>query len=629
MADVWHLLRTEDGRAYYYNRVKRITQWEKPEGYVIDIEKEARAAAEGSAAGDGDGMMRNSVSSAPSTPPGGSSAKEKDSSFSEMLRKAGERIKNHPAILRRNESEEKEGRQRAKSTSANAEGCDSFAMSPLPKTRRKSDASGAVNELANESARSSLKDLSEEGSSFDSQESAHRHNEVLDDKDEAKGTRSMDRKSSENRRYRRIWEKKKTATVGLAGTSEDEAQIYYLNIETGETQWERPEKYLSDDEVERMEETSEIEFDKEASPMQILEELGFLSEISVQDREQMLDSGEDDGGRCEFRLRQLYLALKYAGSPEEWVDCIQQGDYELVLNIYKHLGQADRTPRGVRAVTCILLETFLKIDSSLIRRYTDDDWGLDTVEFLRNIEKGLHECSEDEGAFFSWLSLLYNFLTEIPRLASDALPSEDTIEILISCMDAKDEDVFLLAAYVIVALNSHHGHTAEQGTAARVLEAGDEDMSATLDDHPNQVVQILQKDAHKVELFGEAILHLLNTSSYPYDDPVLLGQLLYMFRSLFSTRATREFFYTNDLKVLVDIILHQLSALSPDDEFRVDFLRLLHLVIINSPWTKSHYRRVDILESLDAILAASESGMLQLSCKCALRILLDCVVQLS
>ena len=35
--DVWNLLYTEDGDAYYYNRLLSVTQWDKPDGFIVDL----------------------------------------------------------------------------------------------------------------------------------------------------------------------------------------------------------------------------------------------------------------------------------------------------------------------------------------------------------------------------------------------------------------------------------------------------------------------------------------------------------------------------------------------------------------------------------------------------------------
>jgi len=407
-----------------------------------------------------------------------------------------------------------------------------------------------------------------------------------------------------------------------------------VNLETGETQWNRPVDYESDDEIERRVETSEMCFDPDRTVKEILVELGAVAEgaargasISmVTDREEMLDAAEDKNDRCARRLRQIFLAVKYCGGPEEWEAIVQENEYDFVKNIFNHWDGEGRTPPEVRALTCILLDTFMKLDPTLIHFYVSGEWGLDTEAFLSNLELGLQEAVPNDSSLFSWLSLMYIFLTEVPSLAEGALPDSQTAGLLARCMSAKEEDVFLIATYVLLALNSHYGYTADR-PLVEDIETGDEDLTVTAHDTPNIVIQTLQQERANGELFSEATLHLLNSQSYPYEDPVLLGQLLYFIRSIFSCVETSSFYHTNDLKVMIDIIISQIQDLPLDEEFRGDYLRVLHLIILNSKRWRG-YRRKDVVDVLDFVVENEVRGMHPLACKFSLHILRDCQEQL-
>jgi len=165
---VWHLLQTEDGRPYYYNRAKKVTQWDRPDGFVIT---------------------------------------EEDDAVDEQL-------------------EEKK--------------------LLIPKKKKK-----------------------------------------------------------------KVWVKKSTATFG----SDTDSEHYYLNTQSGETQWDRPTDYESEDEATRHEDSARMTFDPNQNVMQILEELGCLNsnEMSL-DREKMFMTGNDEDDSCSRRLEQMLLAVKYAGT---------------------------------------------------------------------------------------------------------------------------------------------------------------------------------------------------------------------------------------------------------------------------------------------------------------------------
>lgn len=727
--DVWYLMHTEDGKPYFYNRARMVTQWDEPEGYVIDAqraeeqdEEDGNGKSVSSNNDDGDAADGNSLEDESAYAHDIDVLAHKRDSFAQRLRNAGTRIKRANQMKRGTQTPSK-ATSKAVADSLLSAGSRIGGVSPARSSLPKTNVAGSLLAAGSRigatpqkhlqkssilqrrlhpqppdapSIRSSLsssvtddhedddddddndnEDTVDDGVSSMNNVDKNESNANGDDEDSgddatqetsSPGTptsvagsratratrrsllisllpasrmsrvvsqrRSLGRSSMDIRPKRgpQVWEKKITATIGIAADEEDAGDVYYVNKETGESQWNRPDGYVSDDEYQRSEEMAEIAFDMEASIPDILEELGAKPQGNetpqiVEDRERMLDTGIDEEFRVENRLRQIFLAIKYCGSVEGWEAAVQYGDYQFVRDIYLHLGDASKVPSPVRSLTFILLETFEKLDGTLIRHYVDGDWGLDPEEFMINLSRGIEEFDEaDDTSKFSILALCYSFLTEVPNLSENALPSDDTLERLIDCMLAPTEDVFLMATYVLIALNSHYGYTANPDRFSGP-ETGDEDMSITLDDEPNHVVRVLNEDSLKAEPFSEAILHLLNTSSYPYDDPVLLGQLLYMFRSLFSTKTTHDFFHLNDLKVMVDIILMQIRDLPLDDDFRSDYLRLLHLTIINSPW--KGYRRSEILESLDEVLAAAVDGMNELSCKCALRILLDCVMQLS
>lgn len=278
---------------------------------------------------------------------------------------------------------------------------------------------------------------------------------------------------------------------------------------------------------------------------------------------------------------------------------------------------------------CVLLEHFIALEKPLVRRIVNGEWGFAVDDFMANVSLGLSECTSNV-VLYAWLSLVYTVLTEIPNLNRDSLPNRKTLDIVISCFECKDEDVFLMACFATIAFNSHFGF-AEDAKKIDYFDTGDEDLTANTQGTPNIVVQALQAKPKAETYFGEALLKLLNDQRYPYTDPVLLGQLLYMLRTLFACSQSSDFFLVNDMKILIDTIIAQVEDLPQEDEFRIDYIRLLYLIIANSlKWRKDtkRYGRAHILRTLDSTLDARERGMHPLACKYALRILLDCVAEL-
>lgn len=83
----------------------------------------------------------------------------------------------------------------------------------------------------------------------------------------------------------------------------------------------------------------------------------------------------------------------------------------------------------------------------------------------------------------------------------------------------------------------------------------------------NPVLDVLRARLNRAQTFGENLIFMLNrASSSDAEDlcmQLLVLKLLYL---LFTTRETAHYFYTNDLKVLVDVFVRELSDLPDESE---------------------------------------------------------------
>jgi hypothetical protein len=105
--------------------------------------------------------------------------------------------------------------------------------------------------------------------------------------------------------------------------------------------------------------------------------------------------------------------------------------------------------------------------------------------------------------------------------------------------------------------------------------------------------------------FGENIILLLNRETETALQLLIL-KLLYL---LFTTNATYEYFYTNDLRVLVDVIIRNLLDL-PNElmSLRHTYLRVLYPLLAHTQLSQApHYKREEILKVL-GILGESSSA---------------------
>ena len=84
---------------------------------------------------------------------------------------------------------------------------------------------------------------------------------------------------------------------------------------------------------------------------------------------------------------------------------------------------------------------------------------------------------------------------------------------------------------------------------------------------------------------------------------LLLLKILYL---LFTTPGTQQYFYTNDLRVLVDVFLRELIDLPDESEaLRHTYLRVLNPLLSNTQLRDLAYKRPQIRRTLQALVAHS------------------------
>ncbi|GLV41728.1 uncharacterized protein CBL_00341 [Carabus blaptoides fortunei] len=107
--------------------------------------------------------------------------------------------------------------------------------------------------------------------------------------------------------------------------------------------------------------------------------------------------------------------------------------------------------------------------------------------------------------------------------------------------------------------------------------------------------------------FTEKILLLLNREEDPVrifeHEPIPPDSILKLFIDMFGKESTASLFYTNDVKVLIDIIVRQLSDLSPGDKKREQYLRLCRRILRNTNYNEHRHRYDDIHKCFTRILS--------------------------
>lgn len=194
------------------------------------------------------------------------------------------------------------------------------------------------------------------------------------------------------------------------------------------------------------------------------------------------------------------------------------------------------------------------------------------------------------------LELIYE-MARIERLRVDDLLCVDDnfIMYMFQLIEGLSDDVNDPYHYpiirVLLVLN-------EQYMVASTIAATDASEAAAAP-MTNRVVKILSLYGPTFRTFGENIILLLNRETET-SLQLLILKLLYL---LFTTKATYEYFYTNDLRVLLDVIIRNLLDL-PDESMalRHTYLRVLYPLLAHTQLSHPpHYKRQEILKVLQIL----------------------------
>ncbi|KAK2738556.1 hypothetical protein FQN57_006978 [Myotisia sp. PD_48] len=122
----------------------------------------------------------------------------------------------------------------------------------------------------------------------------------------------------------------------------------------------------------------------------------------------------------------------------------------------------------------------------------------------------------------------------------------------------------------------------------------------------NKVIKILSKYGGVYKSFGENIILLLNREDET-SLQLLTLKLLYL---LFTTPSTYEYFYTNDLRVLVDILIRNLFDLPEDaSALRHTHLRVLYPLLAHTQLRyPPHHKREELRDLLTILIRGRWSG---------------------
>ncbi|KAL2170397.1 hypothetical protein VTG60DRAFT_4883 [Thermothelomyces hinnuleus] len=215
--------------------------------------------------------------------------------------------------------------------------------------------------------------------------------------------------------------------------------------------------------------------------------------------------------------------------------------------------------------------------------------------FVRLLEL-IKSCGGRDGRLHRLLLQLMYEMSRIERLRpEDLLQVDDNfVMYLFQLIEALSDDVndpyHYAVIRVLLVLN-------EQYMVASTSAAVDP-RSPTVP-VTNRVVKVLSVHGPSFRTFGENIILLLNRETET-SQQLLILKLLYL---LFTTAATYEYFYLNDLRVLLDVIIRNLLDLpSEANILRHTYLRVLAPLLSHTQLSHPpHYKRDQILSLLEIL----------------------------
>ncbi|TFK85914.1 hypothetical protein K466DRAFT_600765 [Polyporus arcularius HHB13444] len=171
--------------------------------------------------------------------------------------------------------------------------------------------------------------------------------------------------------------------------------------------------------------------------------------------------------------------------------------------------------------------------------------------------------------------------------------------------DMQDESFNYSVIKLIVALNeqfmvaSLHPNTPQPSA----IGFAQQQVDARTPESTNRVLRVLKSRAGSSPTFGENLIFMLNRANRTPEDlcmQLLVLKLLYL---LFTTKGMAEFFYTNDLCVLVDVFLREICDIDEDNEsLRHTYLRVLHPLLTKTQLRNMPYKRPQIVQTLESLI---------------------------
>ncbi|OJJ40348.1 hypothetical protein ASPWEDRAFT_33713 [Aspergillus wentii DTO 134E9] len=302
--------------------------------------------------------------------------------------------------------------------------------------------------------------------------------------------------------------------------------------------------------------------------------------LTTKYKDEYLNS-EYDISRCSYKLISSSIFAAH-------------GDYVRRQIIYGLLQEDDTN-------TLHMITSFLFFDG----RQNENTFQMMNEEgaFPRLVELLQAEGNDDYGAGLH--RLLMDLLYEMSRI--QRVKMEDLVFV---------DDDFIKSLFGIIEDLSYDANDPYHYPVIRVLLVLNEQFMISAHDPvderspsnrlTNKVIKVLSMHGNLYKTFGENIILLINREAET-SLQLLTLKLLYL---IFTTPPTYEYFYTNDLHVLVDILIRNLLDLPEEaSALRHTYLRVLYPLLAHTQLKyPPHYKQDELRRMLSALVRGQLSG---------------------
>ncbi|XP_021962308.1 NCK-interacting protein with SH3 domain [Folsomia candida] len=125
----------------------------------------------------------------------------------------------------------------------------------------------------------------------------------------------------------------------------------------------------------------------------------------------------------------------------------------------------------------------------------------------------------------------------------------------------------------------------------------------------NLIIATLER-RHNANVFTQKVIYFLNRGVDPVDllahKRSIPNSVLKLTTDIFTSKRGADLFYTNDIKVLIDIVTRCVTDLSAGDETRTSYLKLIQVIIRNSNFIEHKHRHDDLVHCFSSIIQEEE-----------------------